>query len=1271
MDDEGHAQKLLKLETNQEETWVALRQFYAKNQASIERSRSLNVGQGQFQDELEQVLEASQVLLDGLVALANVHPVFGVAIFAFHGIIKLDITRRENNRKVLAVKLQMQSMMSAMFQMCELTHIHVLNDPQKAVQRAQLQELVKAIADEIKQCGSDLNYYSDRKLVSKLIKAKIYERRFAEHVETFAQRRSELQTTITAYISAGIDAANIAITHVGQKVEAMDKKIDSLLAVFQRLDTPSERELLKYIGDNGGAENCISRDDLLRALLMKSGQPTDSLAEVRKTLQTEISEDLDKVLSRNLNRFEKLLVVQNNNLERLSNQIEHQGYGLQDQSMKLDKLVNTSILILEEGKLIKKAVVPNASIKLKDPELQQIWDRMGLSGRRSVKAKQFVLTFRDYLITTDHSVSATPALRSGLALDSDAPSSLFTFPVPETQGSVTTVDTAESDAWVLKHINAAHVQPIIEAMDEDGSGFISVQEANKFALSRPKGMRLLHWIAYWAAGWHYNITDYRSKIYGIMQKLHKISSNVLAVNRKLAAMYLDDFDYFRIEGILRHISPLASDVARDPKLVEVSASILVAQEERLKKNLHELSYILGTPADVALVIGTGRLETWLLPLLYVLLERHLEVFKIAQSRTLLSWEFVDHCVSLGSIIFLYDERMRQLRDIFRPVNRDTETHFKNFAYGMFLDSYKWTGKRIAGGNTLLSYKDDIMNSVENDTGTADVPDDNTTLDTSILYYGSGGGISFQDLSDSSEESGPDLGGNDGATVGSEAKLDREHPPHDYVPHGIEGRWVGTFGDNLMPPFECIVQSTVDGKLVAKGRDYAEFFEISGWQFHDLTADVTFALLFPGYFPVKFKGSYDHSRDTIRGWWAVVMDQPGGITEQEDPPQTPNKTISMTRHSVNSFRFRKVLETGNGIPELSVAQRRWAFAIQTVLFGVQDKLGSWDFMRRRFVERDDWIELSIRHNPPDGIDITRGLIDDQQLVRWEEIRSTIHPSTLAVYYSVARFLQDRRLYDVGGVFCDVCKQDIIFQRYMCITCIEDDYSNRVDFCVDSNCSELQNTFSTTDLVHSPSHTILRCTERIYTYELPNIASQAQILSESVKKRFREQNSVKNQFHKVDMKTGKSNPASDNKAVVPHLTCSCCGIPLTLPCWACAICTPDLLLCLQCEKKLNTPLKPRGAIPDGHSRRHHLMRINDSVEAKAVKQRSQDKQLGDMETRINNGLRDLEHRIDTQHEERMSALEQKLDGRIASLETKIDSLMSLMHQVLQAGDQRKNN
>ena len=45
------------------------------------------------------------------------------------------------------------------------------------------------------------------------------------------------------------------------------------------------------------------------------------------------------------------------------------------------------------------------------------------------------------------------------------------------------------DIWALQYLNAAHAQSVIEALDEDGSGFISVKEAKNFALSRPRGWR--------------------------------------------------------------------------------------------------------------------------------------------------------------------------------------------------------------------------------------------------------------------------------------------------------------------------------------------------------------------------------------------------------------------------------------------------------------------------------------------------------------------------------------------------------------------------------------------------------------------------------------------------------------------------------------------------------------------------------------------------------------------------------------------------------------
>jgi hypothetical protein len=69
-----------------------------------------------------------------------------------------------------------------------------------------------------------------------------------------------------------------------------------------------------------------------------------------------------------------------------------------------------------------------------------------------------------------------------------------TVPLPSIEGESNMLQPtpdADDSAWVLEYMDVAYVQPIVEAMDEDGSGFISVKEANSFALSRdrPKDMK--------------------------------------------------------------------------------------------------------------------------------------------------------------------------------------------------------------------------------------------------------------------------------------------------------------------------------------------------------------------------------------------------------------------------------------------------------------------------------------------------------------------------------------------------------------------------------------------------------------------------------------------------------------------------------------------------------------------------------------------------------------------------------------------------------------
>ena len=55
-------------------------------------------------------------------------------------------------------------------------------------------------------------------------------------------------------------------------------------------------------------------------------------------------------------------------------------------------------------------------------------------------------------------------------------------------GNTSSPDNME-DSWTLEYINILRLQPIIEAFDDDASGFVSIAEVNRFASARPSDWR--------------------------------------------------------------------------------------------------------------------------------------------------------------------------------------------------------------------------------------------------------------------------------------------------------------------------------------------------------------------------------------------------------------------------------------------------------------------------------------------------------------------------------------------------------------------------------------------------------------------------------------------------------------------------------------------------------------------------------------------------------------------------------------------------------------
>jgi hypothetical protein len=47
----------------------------------------------------------------------------------------------------------------------------------------------------------------------------------------------------------------------------------------------------------------------------------------------------------------------------------------------------------------------------------------------------------------------------------------------------------EDDRWALAYLGVAHLQQIVEAVDDDGAGYLSIKEVNQFSRRRPENWR--------------------------------------------------------------------------------------------------------------------------------------------------------------------------------------------------------------------------------------------------------------------------------------------------------------------------------------------------------------------------------------------------------------------------------------------------------------------------------------------------------------------------------------------------------------------------------------------------------------------------------------------------------------------------------------------------------------------------------------------------------------------------------------------------------------
>ncbi|KAG1792242.1 hypothetical protein EV424DRAFT_1609382 [Suillus variegatus] len=217
-------------------------------------------------------------------------------------------------------------------------------------------------------------------------------------------------------------------------------------------------------------------------------------------------------------------------------------------------------------------------------------------------------------------------------LHNDAPRPKVTSSAPHTQSPP--VDHA--DEWCLKYLSVFYILSLSEVFDEDANGLISVREVNAFTSAILPGLSVPQALAYWAAG---------------------------------------------IKRLVRSLAELGPEDS-DLDLTQLSDRYRNVQEKDLVKRLDTVKYEIDSK-DSFKLFGSDRIENFLLPVLYLVTRRHLQIMKLARTVILVDREFECATQTISNILEAVDLRVEQPAESFRQQGTDAKARFTWYAHGLY------------------------------------------------------------------------------------------------------------------------------------------------------------------------------------------------------------------------------------------------------------------------------------------------------------------------------------------------------------------------------------------------------------------------------------------------------------------------------------------------------------------------------------------------------------------------------------------------------------
>ncbi|KAJ7639351.1 hypothetical protein FB45DRAFT_1024083 [Roridomyces roridus] len=1102
---------------------------------------------------IHSLVDAMPALMKGLDEVAKLHPVIGVAVMAFKAVWALEEKRRANDKMILTLHMEMKDMMAVLIQLKSIKDANEVA-PDGTTINGRMQGVIHGTADDIKACGLACDTYTKKKTIVKVLTGPSWSGKLTGFAGTFTKRRGEFEFALSIHTALGVDAANRAISAVDKTTQEMNAKMDMMMKMFQNFMSPDQAEMARLVEQRGGLDAVKDNDKMLQELSdigdkaagggaqtqlvgAKGSANANNKAAGLEGLRDELNTDPDAAIQKNATAFDRKFAVQTRQIvEEVSKEMARQG----------DRIIS--------------AITAGPHDKILDPDVHAVWKLMNWKG--SVKHRHFVTALRDHYT-------------EGGSMDE------MSAPKTSERGA---------DDWALAYLSVSRLQSISEAFDDDASGFVTVTEANTFTSSRPLDWSLKKWLAFWAIGWHQSMNQYVKKIRELLAKMFALRVKVLPINRGSVNQYLDSIHHF-VTSLYSGVNPCYVNDG----LQEKFNSYVEAEEARLRGNLEAVSYDIDALNTLYLVVGHGRIERFLLPLIYLLLERDFQIIRACQKKIVHPDELWDSADTIGWAEKAARERMDLLEATFKQqMGADLKQQFNSFANGMFQYFYDpsglWDPKTVlAQDEPEYPYDDSFETKNVNLSKILNYPLGTETLDFDAYK-----------------------------PVAKPKKSPTRPAP---ALKSLLGSWNGFLyasADATVPTSGMLsMELSANGNLTfaASSRANMSDFTISG---ECITHDehiVTFSFkqTFPSRFTaVYFSGSWTSETECLSGTWGEESNartHPGVFIFRRTAPEAMCFFPAPTALRKNKSRAL------------------WSFAIEAVRYGVRRDGWAWSFFQQRADKRKRFIELYIRNTR-----FGKPLDDTEQ----EELREILKLTAAAD----SRFLHSLaekqiRMTADHDVSCDACKGHIGGIRVTCLSCRLDseDTFDTVDFCSTGSCMSAKVVPTGLTKFHLPTHDIVKIRRVVHVRQFGRTYRQAKLALER---------------SRVFFPSTAENDKDTQKSKIEGPRCAVCRRDVVQPCWFCIQCDEPRFICNSCETR------PRISFPGHDFDNHDLVRCQASIEPKEF---VLEERLTDIERRferhqahIDEKLQGLERRMD----ERMCAVDQRLVKMDKLLQCLVSSL-----------------